>query len=132
MNYLLDTHVLLWWVTGDSRFRSSWDHIVSIADPDTLLHLASISRWEIGMLVSLGRITLTLPVREWLEVATVSPRLQVHDVTPAIAAGVAALPDTFHRDPADRLIVATARQLGATLLTADERMIRSGLVTTVS
>jgi len=52
-------------------------------------------------------------------------------ISPAVAAEVAALPDSFHRDPADRILVATARVQGATLLTQDERIIRSGLVATV-
>jgi PIN domain nuclease of toxin-antitoxin system len=52
-------------------------------------------------------------------------------ISPAVAAEVAALPDSFHRDPADRILVATARIQGATLLTQDERIIRSGLVATV-
>jgi PIN domain nuclease of toxin-antitoxin system len=52
-------------------------------------------------------------------------------ISPAVAAEVAALPDSFHRDPADRILVATARIQGATLLTQDERIIKSGLVATV-
>ena len=129
--YLLDTHVLLWWIAGDARFHP-WIDITAAATPDAPLHLASITRWEVATLVSLGRLELTRPVREWLDLATVSPYIRVHDISTAIAAGVAILPQTFHRDPADRLIVATARHLDATVLTADERIIRSGLVPTIS
>jgi PIN domain nuclease of toxin-antitoxin system len=75
---------------------------------------------------------LTLPLRDWLERATAGPLVERVDLTPAVAAEVAALPDSFHRDPADRILVATARVHGATLLTCDRRIIDSGVVPTLS
>ena len=80
----------------------------------------------------LGRIRLTLPLREWLEKAAAPPLVRRHGISPAIAAEVAALPDWFHRDPADVILVATARILGATLLTQDRHIAESGLVETLS
>lgn len=71
-----------------------------------------------------------MPLRDWFEQVTAPPILQRVDITTAIAAEVAALPDAFHRDPADRLIVATARAINATLLTEDRRIIDADLVTT--
>ena len=79
------------------------------------------------MLQSLGRIRLALPLREWLEKAVAPPLVRRQGISPAIAAEVAALPDTFHRDPADRILVATARVLGATLLTQDRRILDASL-----
>ena len=64
---------------------------------------------------------------EWLERAVAPPLVERCTITPAVAAEVAALPATFHRDPADRILVATARVHGATLLTADERIRAAGL-----
>ena len=93
--------------------------------------MSDITLWEIATLVSLGRIHLHLPLQEWLEKATVPPLVQRVPITPAIAAEVAQLPDSFHRDPADRIIVSSARVLGATLLTQDDRIIESGLVPTI-
>ena len=90
--------------------------------------MADISLWEIANLYSLGRIALNLLLREWLEAATAPPLVQRIGLSPAIAAGVAGLPSTFHRDPADRIIVATAQILGATLLTHDSRIIDAKLV----
>ena len=72
-----------------------------------------------------------LPLREWLEKASAPPLVRRHGISPAIAAEVAALADSFHRDPADRILVATARILGATLLTHDRRILESGLVATL-
>ena len=84
------------------------------------------------MLHSLGRIQLLIPLREWLDKAAAPPLVQRYGISPAIAAEVAALPASFHRDPADRILVATARVLGVTLLTQDRRIIDTALVDTVS
>lgn len=132
MRVLLDTHVLLWWIHGDSRLSSEQTEILREAGEDKPLWVSDISLWEIATLISLGRITLELPLREWLEKATAAPLVQCLPITPAVAAEVVSLPDTFHRDPADRIIVASARVLGATLLTQDRRIIESGVVPTLS
>ncbi len=83
------------------------------------------------MLHALGRVRLGLPVRDWLERATAPPLVQRIGISPAIAAEVAALPPSFHRDPADRIIVSTARVYGSTLLTRDRRIIDAALVATL-
>ena len=84
------------------------------------------------MLVTFDRIRLDRPLRDWLEAATAPPLVETVGITPAVAAEVAALPSTFHGDPADRLIVATARVMGATLLTVDGRIVDAKLVPTLS
>jgi PIN domain nuclease of toxin-antitoxin system len=94
--------------------------------------VSDISLWEIATLASLGRIEVSIPIREWLENACAEPLVHRCGISPAIAAEVAALPDSFHRDPADRILVATARVLGATLLTQDRRIVEAGLATTLS
>jgi PIN domain nuclease of toxin-antitoxin system len=96
------------------------------------LWVSDITLWEIATLSSLGRIELSLPVREWLEQATAPPLVQRLPINPAVAAEVAALPDSFHCDPADRIIVASARILGATLLTRASRIIEAALVPTIA
>ena len=80
------------------------------------------------MLAERGRLVLSVTLLEWLEAAAHPRSVEVVPVTPAIAAEVAALPATFHRDPADRLIVATCRALAAPLLTHDPMITRSRLV----
>lgn len=93
--------------------------------------MSDISLWEIATLVELRRIRLRLPLRDWLEAATAPPLVRRISISPAVAAEVAALPDSFHRDPADRIIVASTLVSGATLLTHDRRIIGSGLVDTL-
>ena len=83
------------------------------------------------MLHDLGRIRLAIPLREWLEKAVARPLVRRHGISPAVAAELASLPDILHRDPADRILVATARVTGATLLTRDRRIVESQLVDTL-
>jgi PIN domain nuclease of toxin-antitoxin system len=130
VKFVLDTHVLLWWFEQASLSNAHRRTIrkASAAHP---LWVSDITLWEIAMLVELGRIRLRLPLREWLDRATAAPLVMRHGISPAVAAEVASFPHTFHRDPADRIIVATARVLGATLLTADQRIAKSQLVPTL-
>jgi PIN domain nuclease of toxin-antitoxin system len=80
------------------------------------------------MLVEHGRLEFSLPVADWLDAAAHPRSVRVVSVTPAIAAETAALPDTFHRDPADRLIVATSRVMHIPVLTKDRLITQSRLV----
>jgi PIN domain nuclease of toxin-antitoxin system len=128
--YLLDTHILVWWLLGIPRLSAAQQAAISTASATDPLRVSDISLWEISMLVSRGRIQLDLPLREWLERATAPPLVRTHRVTPAIAAEMALQPDSFHRDPADRILVATTRTVGATLVTSDKRIIKAGLVDT--
>ncbi len=118
----------MYWFAKDSRLSKKQGRTIQQASPERPLLIANISLWEIANLHSLGRIALNIPIREWLETATAPPLVQRIDLSPAIAAGVAGLPSTFHRDPADRIIVATAQIFGATLLTHDSRIIDAKLV----
>ena len=133
MRALLDTHVLLWWFDGSSRLSPAQARVLSEAkEGEEPLWVADVTLWEIANLASLGRIELRFPVRDWLERATAPPLVRRLPITPAVAAEVASLPPDFHRDPADRLIVASARVLGATLLTKDRRIIDAGVVPTLA
>lgn len=131
MKLLLDTHVLLWWLAGDDRLSGTLRRAIEHASPETPLWVSDMTLWEIATLASLGRIELDLPLRDWLERATAPPLVRRIGITPSVAAEVAALPDDFHRDPADRVLVASARVLGAKLATADRRIIAAGVVSTL-
>lgn len=128
---LLDTHVWWWWVNGDRRLSRAQQRVLRSTSPENPVLLSDISLWEIATLVSLGRLSIDLTLREWLERAAAEPLVRRCHISPAIAAEVAALPDSFPRDPADRVIVATARVHGARLLTRDAAIIESGVVPTV-
>ncbi len=132
MKALLDTHVLLHWLANHPRLTKAQRAVIKDAGAEKPLWLSDISLWEIATLHELGRITLDRPLRDWLEAAAAPPLVQRVGISPAIAAEVAALPSHVHRDPADRIIIATARVLGCTLLTSDRRIIDAGIVPTVS
>ncbi|MCY3821443.1 MAG: type II toxin-antitoxin system VapC family toxin [Gammaproteobacteria bacterium] len=132
MTALLDTHVLIWWLNDRMQLSTRQREVVEAATPDAPVFVSEISLWEVAMLASLDRIRLALPLREWLDKAVAPPLVRRQGISPAVATEIAALPDSFHRDPADRILVATARVLGATLLTNDRRIVDASLTPTLS
>ena len=86
------------------------------------LGVSAISCWEVAKLVESGRLVLPSPTLEWLEQALAYPGVRLLDLSPQIAAESTSLPGEFHRDPADQIIVATARVFGCPLLTADDKV----------
>ena len=131
MTALLDTHILIWWLNDSSRLSPAQQEIVSSASAESPLLVSDISIWEVATLHSLSRIQLTIPLRAWLDKAVAPPLVRRQGISPAIAAELATLPDSFQRDPADRILVATARVFGATLLTQDRRIVDAALVNTL-
>lgn len=130
---LLDTHIWVWWLTRAKGKLSpaKLKKLDQLSDQENLA-ISSISLWEVANLHSLGRLDFSIPLREWLEKASDVRIVRVEPISPAIAAEVATLPDWLHRDPADRLIIATARTLGIPLATLDSKIIESKLVPTLS
>ena len=131
MKVLLDTHILIYWLGTDLRLSVEQKRVLDQASPENPLWVSDITLWEIATLYNLKRLSFHLPLRDWLEAATAPPLVQRVGISPAIAAAVAALPSSFHRDPADRIIVASAQLLGATVLTHDKQIIQSALVPTL-
>ena len=130
MKYLLDTHVLLHYSGQSPKLDKQHEQIIMAATADNPLYLSDISLWEIATLCSLKRISIpNLDV--WLEQVTSAPLITRVRISTKIAAEVANLPDSFHCDPADRLIVATAKILNATIVTQDEKIINAQLVKTI-
>ena len=128
---LLDTHILLWWLAEPRRLSRSQTRAISKASAERPLLISEISLWEVASLVERGRIRLNRPLRDWLEEASAPPLVRRCGISPAVVAEMVALAGTLDWDPADRIIVATARVHGARVLTADRRMIESHLVATV-
>jgi PIN domain nuclease of toxin-antitoxin system len=125
---VLDTHAWIWWVDHDPRLGPAiLDALDNLAD-ENRPRLCEISLWEVATLVECGRLSFKIPFADWVDAAAHPRTVQLLPITSAIAAEVAALPKTFHRDPADRVIVATSRVMQAPLLTRDRRIIRSRLV----
>jgi PIN domain nuclease of toxin-antitoxin system len=125
---VLDTHAWVAWMVGSDDLPGSAHDALERLPLDTRPYLSAISLWEVAMLVDLGRLSLSMPLIEWLSLAAHPRTVKVVEVTPGIAAATAALPSTFHRDPADRIIVATCLELDAPLLTHDKLIMRSRLV----
>ena len=123
---LLDTHALVWLVVGDARRRLAVRRRIEAAAQEQQLWVSAITPWEIGMLVAKGRLVLDRDVMEWLRAALALPGIRVAPLEPALAVVSTRLPGELHGDPADRLIVATARHLGATLVTADTALLAYG------
>ena len=125
---LLDTHAWVWWLHGNPRLGRDAQGKLERLPKDVRPAISAISLWEVATLVSLGRLELNTTLDAWLAIAADPGTVRILPITPPIAAEVARLPDTFQRDPADRLIVATSRVHGLPVLTRDAAIAKSGLV----
>lgn len=123
---VLDTHVLVWLLAGDERIRPVVRQAVENASFAGGVHVCAISLWEVAMLVAKERLTLLRDVGDWIDDVVAHPGLTVVPLAPEIAVASTRLPGEIHRDPADRIIVATARTLGARLVTADRALLEYG------
>jgi PIN domain nuclease of toxin-antitoxin system len=122
--------VLIWWANGD-RQRLSATALVAIdaaiesavqpgGSPGLLV--SAISCWEVAMLVNRGRLALSLDVERWLALLASHPAVRLLALDAAVAVAATRLPEPFHADPADRFLVAQARELGIPLLSADNKI----------
>jgi len=120
---VLDTHVLVWWANGETAsLPAAARRAIAAELKGGRIAISSISAWELAMLVAHGRMALSVDTRQWLDLVGQIEAVEFVPVDNAIAIDSVELPGEFHRDPADRLIVATARKLGAPLVTADEKI----------
>jgi PIN domain nuclease of toxin-antitoxin system len=119
----LDTHVWLWFMLANAELASNEQNAINRAAASGRLRIAAISVWEAALLASRGRVALGRPLAQWIAEAVSAPGLSIEPLLPQVAVEAASLPETFHRDPADRLIVATARVANATLMTRDRRIL---------
>ena len=131
MPTLLDTHAWVWWVTDDRRLsRPARRAIEKSRDEDTLF-LSLISVWEVAKKIEKRQIAFDRPLDDWLDQATLQPGLHLQELTRPILVESCRLPAPFHGDPADQIIVATARDRDAVIVTKDERIRRYGHVRSV-
>lgn len=117
------THVLLWSLLQPKELSEEIKHKINLAQENSQLFLSSISLWEIAMLSFKKRICIYEPIKDFLNSITDINGLAIKDISSEIAAESISLMDDFHGDPADRIIVATAKCLGATLLTRDQKIL---------
>lgn len=121
MNVLLDTHVWVWSQELPERLGPRTKRLLLGAPHETVV--CPISTLEISRLVAAGDLVLSMPLTDWLLQSMEGLAAQTVPVTHEIAMEAYALPGEFHRDPADRVLVAAARRNGLTLITADDRIL---------
>jgi PIN domain nuclease of toxin-antitoxin system len=120
---LLDTHVLVWLVFGMTALGLTAHNEIDMATPDEHLIVSAITPWEIGTLARKKKIELFRDPLDWVQAAISLQGIRLVPLSSEIAVGSNQLPFEMHADPADRILVATARHLGATLVTADRALL---------
>lgn len=115
---VLDTHIWIWWVQDDVRLTPLYRNHLQTNEPFGW-GVSVISCWEVAKLIERGKLTLPLPIADWIDQALVHPGIRLLELTPRIAIESTQLPGAFHRDPSDQLIVATARIHNCPLVTVD-------------
>jgi PIN domain nuclease of toxin-antitoxin system len=120
---VLDTHIWVWWIYNDDQLPGKYREIIQTHEEDAI-GVSIFSCWEVAKLVEQKRLSLHCPVDEWLETALQYPGVQLLALTPRIVVESTQLPGDFHRDPADQIIVATARIHDCPLLTVDEKILK--------
>ncbi len=121
---VVDTHVFVWWANGAPNELSSAakNQLTKAEKIDGGIVVSAISAWEIAILVTKGRLTLAMDVEDWLSHAAALPGVRFLPVDRHILVQSVRLPEPFHQDPADRIIVSTARGLNLPLLTVDQKI----------
>jgi PIN domain nuclease of toxin-antitoxin system len=120
MSLLLDTHVWVWSQNEPSKLGKKTARY--LLEPGRKLYISTISTLEIARLIAAGKIVSKGDLAEWVNIALESLLAETIEISHDIAMGAYALPGDFHKDPADRILVSTARLRGLTIVTADERI----------
>ncbi|MBD2542829.1 type II toxin-antitoxin system VapC family toxin [Planktothricoides raciborskii] len=128
---LLDTHVWLWLLQDPSQLSETARMAIDIEEPQNGLLVSAISVWEIAVKSSIGKLTLPLPIEEWYKLASTHSGIVVEPLSPLDAIASTSLPGNFHKDPADRILVAIARRYGIALVTCDTKILNYSHVQTI-
>ena len=119
---LLDTHIWVWWVNGSSALPEVHKQFID-SNEQAGLAVSIMSCWEVANLVQKNRLTLNRPVLDWIYLALNYPGMNLLNLTPAIIVEAHELPGPFHKDPVDRLLVATARFGKLSMMTLDAKIL---------
>lgn len=123
---LLDTHVWIWLMEGEKKLTTAFQKAASFQSERGGLFVSAISVWEVGMLAQRKKLELEIDVMDWVERALEPSGVQLIPLTPEISIQSSRLPGEFHKDPADRLIVATAHLQHVLLVTHDQGILKYG------
>jgi PIN domain nuclease of toxin-antitoxin system len=127
---ILDTHVWVWWAHQDSRLTNSQAKTIQ-ANETNVIGVSAISAWEVAKLVEYNRPELPYSLQQWFDEALNYPGISLTALIPQIAVESSQLPGEFHRDPADQIIVATARIYGCPIVTSVSKIQKYPHVKTV-
>ena len=122
MQYLLDTHIILWWLTEPEKISPKARKIIS--DKNNIIYTSSVSYWEMAIKKSIGRLTLPNNILEIL----LNEGFKMLPLTPEESLGVADLP-LLHQDPFDRMLVIQAKLHDLVLITQDKKIMDYPLIT---
>jgi PIN domain nuclease of toxin-antitoxin system len=123
---LLDTHAAIWIVEDQPIASSATEAVDAAHRAGSTVFVSAISAWEIGLLVSRNRLSLVASPERWFQRLLAIPGIRLAELSPSILIASSFLPGTPPRDPADRIILATARDIGATLITRDRLLLKYG------
>ncbi len=122
---LLDTCAAIWLMNGDPMSPASRAAIAA-AQPVRAVHVSPMTSWEIAMLAACGRVALNLSPTAWFAALLAQPGVALAAMPPAVLIASATLPGAPPRDPADRIIAATAREFGFAIVTRDTELMPYG------
>jgi PIN domain nuclease of toxin-antitoxin system len=123
---LLDTHIWLWLANGDTQLSSSSRQLIKTAAENQTIFISAISVWEVAMLAAKGRIQLNPSCPYWIKQALAPACITLLPLSPEISIESCYLPGAIHSDPADRMLIASARIEQLFLLTKDEKLLNYG------
>ena len=121
---IIDTHVWLWLLHEPNQLSDAARAQIEIEEPQNGILVSAISVWEIAVKSSLGKLALPLPIDDWYALAKSHSGIVVEPLNPADAISSTQLPGDFHKDPADRIIVAMARRYNVSLVTCDNNILK--------
>ena len=124
MKYLLDTHTWIWWHMHPQNLSRKVKILIGNTSKYDELLLSAISPWEFSKLLEKRRIGISCDPEDWINAALDLPKLRLVHLSPILAYRSTILPQPFHDDPADQIIVATAREENATILTKDQSILK--------
>jgi PIN domain nuclease of toxin-antitoxin system len=128
---VLDTHVWIWFVSNSELLSNKARKSIDDAIKTNEILISSISTWEVCLLVAKKRLKLTMEVSDWIAKSEMLPFVKFYPVDNAIAIRSVNLPQPIHKDPADRIIIATALITGAQLVTKDDKILDYQYVKTI-